>query len=152
MLGKLVEPAGADPLAVAAPGINREFDVTSFRYSYQSFTTPPSVYEVDLATRVSTLLKRTEVLGGYDPDAYVSLRLHATAPDGTKVPISLVHRRDHVADGSAPLLLYGYFGENVTEWGHVMAAAALTTLPTLLLFLPLQTRMVSGLAAGSVKQ
>jgi ABC-type glycerol-3-phosphate transport system permease component len=51
-----------------------------------------------------------------------------------------------------PLALYLYFGENVTEWGNVMAAAALTTLPTLLLFLPLQTRMVSGLAAGSVKQ
>ena len=51
-----------------------------------------------------------------------------------------------------PLALYIYFGENVTEWGNVMAASALTTLPTLLLFLPLQTQMVSGLAAGSVKQ
>lgn len=51
-----------------------------------------------------------------------------------------------------PLALYLYFGENVTEWGNVMAAAALSTIPTLLMFLPLQTRMVSGLAAGSVKQ
>jgi ABC-type glycerol-3-phosphate transport system permease component len=51
-----------------------------------------------------------------------------------------------------PLALYIYFGENVTEWGHVMAASALTTLPTLLLFLPLQRYMVSGLSAGSVKQ
>ncbi len=51
-----------------------------------------------------------------------------------------------------PLALYAFFGENVTEWGNVMAASALTTLPTLLMFLPLQTRMVSGLAAGSVKQ
>ena len=51
-----------------------------------------------------------------------------------------------------PLALYIYFGENVTEWGNVMAAAALTTLPTLILFLPLQTQMVSGLSAGSVKQ
>jgi len=51
-----------------------------------------------------------------------------------------------------PLALYVYFGENVTEWGNVMAASALTTLPTLLLFLPLQTKLVSGLAAGSVKQ
>lgn len=51
-----------------------------------------------------------------------------------------------------PLALYAYFGENVTEWGSVMAASALTTLPTLLLFLPLQARMSSGLAAGSVKQ
>lgn len=51
-----------------------------------------------------------------------------------------------------PLLLATYFGENVVEWGHVMAGSALTTLPTLLLFLPLQTRMTSGLSAGSVKQ
>ncbi len=51
-----------------------------------------------------------------------------------------------------PLALYAYFGENVTEWGNVMAASALTTLPTLLLFLPLQSRMVSGLSAGAVKQ
>ena len=51
-----------------------------------------------------------------------------------------------------PLALYAYFGENVTEWGSVMAASAMTTLPTLLLFLPLQARMTSGLAAGSVKQ
>ena len=51
-----------------------------------------------------------------------------------------------------PLMLTSYFGENVVEWGHVMAGSALTTLPTLLLFLPLQTRMTSGLAAGSVKQ
>ncbi len=51
-----------------------------------------------------------------------------------------------------PLLLASYFGENVVEWGHVMAGSALTTLPTLLLFLPLQTWMTSGLSAGSVKQ
>jgi ABC-type glycerol-3-phosphate transport system permease component len=51
-----------------------------------------------------------------------------------------------------PLALYIYFGENVTDWGNVMAGSALTTLPTLLLFLPLQRYMVSGLAAGSVKQ
>jgi ABC-type glycerol-3-phosphate transport system permease component len=51
-----------------------------------------------------------------------------------------------------PLLLSAFFGENVVEWGNVMAASALMALPTLLLFLPLQTRMSSGLAAGAVKQ
>jgi ABC-type glycerol-3-phosphate transport system permease component len=51
-----------------------------------------------------------------------------------------------------PLLLNAFFGENVVEWGNVMAGSALTTLPTLLLFLPLQTRMSAGLAAGAVKQ
>lgn len=51
-----------------------------------------------------------------------------------------------------PLGLYSFFGEDIAEWGHIMAASALTTLPTLILFLPLQTKMASGLAAGSVKQ
>ena len=51
-----------------------------------------------------------------------------------------------------PLLLSTFFGENVVEWGNVMAGSALMTLPTLLLFLPLQTRIPSGLAAGAVKQ
>jgi ABC-type glycerol-3-phosphate transport system permease component len=51
-----------------------------------------------------------------------------------------------------PLVLNAFFGENVVEWGNVMAGSALTTLPTLILFLPLQTRMTAGLAAGSVKQ
>ncbi len=51
-----------------------------------------------------------------------------------------------------PLGLYAFFGENTAEWGNIMAASALTTLPTLLLFLPLQTKLASGLAAGSVKQ
>lgn len=51
-----------------------------------------------------------------------------------------------------PLALYAFFGEDTSEWGKIMAASALTTAPTLLLFLPLQTRLTSGLAAGSVKQ
>ena len=51
-----------------------------------------------------------------------------------------------------PLALYAFFGEHTTEWGQVMAAAALTTLPPLLLFLPLQTKLSAGLAAGSVEQ
>jgi ABC-type glycerol-3-phosphate transport system permease component len=51
-----------------------------------------------------------------------------------------------------PLGLYAFFGEDTAQWGNVMAASALTTFPTLLLFLPLQSRMASGLAAGSVKQ
>jgi ABC-type glycerol-3-phosphate transport system permease component len=51
-----------------------------------------------------------------------------------------------------PLGLYAFFGEDTSEWGNIMAASALTTAPTLLLFLPLQTRLASGLAAGGVKQ
>jgi oligopeptidase B len=64
--------------------------------------------DYDPHTRQRTLLKQQPILGGYDPSQYVSKRLHATAADGTRIPISLVTRCDTRHDGSAPLLLYGY--------------------------------------------
>ncbi|HYD81635.1 MAG TPA: S9 family peptidase [Paucimonas sp.] len=87
---------------------NFEWDSGTLRYSYQSLTTPSSVYDYDIAARKSTLLKRQEVLGNFDPEHYRAERLHATAPDGTRIPVSLVYRRGTRLDGSAPLLLYGY--------------------------------------------
>jgi len=50
-----------------------------------------------------------------------------------------------------PLGLYQFFGDDRVDWGAVMAASAVATLPTILLFLPLQSRLASGLAAGAVK-
>ena len=91
---------------------NIEFDVRELRYNYQSFTTPPSIYDYDMATKARKLLKQYEVLGGYDSSRYTSERRYATAADGTKVPISVVYRKGFVADGKAPLLLtaYGSYG------------------------------------------
>ncbi|HKA36068.1 MAG TPA: S9 family peptidase [Thermoanaerobaculia bacterium] len=97
-----------EPVYAAFPQNNEEFDTKLFRFSYQSFTTPPSVYDYDIATKERKLLKRTEVLGGYDPERYQSERRYATASDGTKIPISLVYRKGFVADGKAPLWLNGY--------------------------------------------
>ncbi len=101
-----------EPVYSASPSVNRVWDTPLFRYAYQSFVTPASVYDYDVRTRRSTLLKRTEVLGGYDPTRYVSARVYATAGDGTRIPISLVYRRGLVRDGRAPLLLtaYGSYG------------------------------------------
>jgi oligopeptidase B len=87
---------------------NPEFDTTSIRFNYQSMVTPSSVYEYDLNTRARKLLKRQEVLGGYDPSRYEAKRLWAVARDGTKVPMSIVHKKGVALDGKAPLLLYGY--------------------------------------------
>src|SRR5258707_8941192 len=70
--------------------------------------TPLSVYDYDMATRQRTLLKREEVLGGFDPERYVTERLFAPAPDGTEIPISLLYRKGTVRNGDNPLLLYGY--------------------------------------------
>jgi oligopeptidase B len=95
-----------EPVYAAALGTNREFETAVLRYSYQSFTTPLSIYDYDTERRAATLMKRTEVLGGYDPGRYQSRRLHAVAPDGTRIPISVVSRRG--VRGPAPLLLYAY--------------------------------------------
>jgi oligopeptidase B len=97
-----------EPVYSAGPGANPEYNSKVFRYNYQSFVTPSSVYDYDMDSGKSTLLKQTEILGGYDPKKYVSERTYAKAADGAMVPISLVYRVGTRRDGANPLLLYGY--------------------------------------------
>lgn len=98
-----------EPVYTVAPQINKEFKTTKFRYAYQSLVTPASVFDYDVEKHTSTLLKQTEVPGGYEPSKYVSERVWATAKDGVKIPISVIYRRDlKKADGSNPLYVYAY--------------------------------------------
>jgi oligopeptidase B len=90
------------------PENNREFDTAQYRYRYMSFITPMSVYDHDVRNNTSVLLKRTQVLGNYDPAMYQVERVFASAPDGVKIPISLVYRKGLKQDGSAPVYLYAY--------------------------------------------
>ena len=87
---------------------NREFKTSVVRYNYQSLTTPSSIFDYDMNTRQATLKKQTEVPGGFDKANYQSERVFATASDGTKIPMSVVYRRNVKLDGSAPMLLNGY--------------------------------------------
>src|SRR5579863_3786908 len=97
-----------EPVYHAAVGPNAEYDTRLLRFSYTSLVTPASVFDYDMETRERTLMKRLDVLGGYDPALYQSERIYATAPDGVEVPVSLVYKKGLLRDGSAPLLLYGY--------------------------------------------
>lgn len=97
-----------EPVYSASVAQNREFDSKVLRYNYQSLVTPSSVFDYDMNTHKATLLKETEVPGGFDKKNYKSERLFATAKDGTKIPLSVVYRKETKLDGSAPLLLYGY--------------------------------------------
>jgi oligopeptidase B len=110
--GPTFTPAGEisfpEPAYSAHPHVNRVFDSPTFRYAYQSLVTPASVYEYDVATGASTLLKQLEIPGGFDRTLYASERIHATAPDGVQVPVSLVYRKDKREPGSNPLYVYGY--------------------------------------------
>jgi oligopeptidase B len=97
-----------EPVYSAGLNANRVFNTSVLRYSYNSLVTPNSVFDYDMNTGKSTLLKQTEVPGGFDRANYKSERVFATASDGTKVPMSVVYRKGVKLDGSAPLLLYAY--------------------------------------------
>ena len=88
--------------------VNREYDTSKFRYGYQSFITPRSVFDYDMASGKSTLLKQKEVPGGYDRTRYQVEQIYATASDGVKIPISVVHLKGRKLDGKGPLYLTGY--------------------------------------------
>ena len=88
------------------------------RFSYSSMTTPQEIYDYDMASGERQLRKRQRIPSGHDPSRYVTRRIFATAPDGERVPISILHRRDLVLDGKAPLLLYGY-----GAYGHALSAS-----------------------------
>ena len=106
----LEEHAIGFPEAAYALGIEGgyEYDTAVLRFTYQSPTTPRSTYDYNMATRRRVLRKVQEVPSGHDPAAYVAGRLHATAPDGASVPVTVLMRAGTPLDGSAPLLLYGY--------------------------------------------
>ncbi len=96
-----------EPAYLSYGYINAEYDTNKIRYGYQSFVTPPSVFEYDVASGASVLLKQKEV-PGYDRGLYQVERIYATAPDGVKVPISLVHLKGAKLDGKGALYLTGY--------------------------------------------
>jgi oligopeptidase B len=99
------------PIYTVEPSSNPDYDATTFRLSYESFVTPTSIYDCDLATGALTLRKRRPVLADpsgrpFDEDAYEQAREWAVADDGTRVPISLVYRKG--IHRPAALVLYGY--------------------------------------------
>ena len=97
-----------EPAYAVAVGDNFEYQTHTLRYVYTSLITPLSTLDYDLHTHLSTLLKQTNVPGGFDASRYRAERLEATAPDGTKVPMSLVSREGFERNGENPVLLYGY--------------------------------------------
>jgi oligopeptidase B len=96
-----------EPVYTVRAHANPEFDTTLLRFTYTSLVTPSSVVDYDLASHSWTVRKEMEVRG-YDPSRYRSERLYALAPDGIRVPISLVYRDPLDLTGGRPLLLSGY--------------------------------------------
>ncbi len=115
--GRTREVAMPEPVRWLGAGVNARFDANAYRFEYESYVTPATVYDYDVATGRRTLLKRRPVRGGYDSSRYASALAMARAPDGTAVPVSLVWRRQAGRRGPRPLLLYGY-----GAYGHPLDA------------------------------
>lgn len=104
---EFVEVSFDEELYSAGLGGNPEWAAPRLRIGYTSFINPTEVFDLDVATGERTLLKRQQVLGNFNPADYEQYRDWATASDGTRIPLSVIRRREH-ADGPAPTLLYGY--------------------------------------------
>ena len=87
---------------------NPEFKTNLLRFKYSSLITPYSVIDYHMDTGEWEIKKEDEIPSGYDKTRYALERIHATAPDGTRVPMSVVYRKDLKKDGNNPALLYGY--------------------------------------------
>lgn len=97
-----------DEVYTARVSNNPDYDTDLVRFYYTSLVTPGSTYDFNMNTKARELLKQEEVLGGYNPDEYMTKRLFATADDGTLIPISIVYKKSFPINGDNPLLLYGY--------------------------------------------
>ena len=107
---------------------NVDFDTDILRYGYQSMATPASIIDFNMKTMEKQIMKEQEVLGGkFDKNNYTEERVWATAQDGTKVPISMVYRKELKKDGSNPLLQYAY-----GSYGYSMDATFSSTRLSLL--------------------
>ncbi|MEO6793663.1 MAG: S9 family peptidase [Mycobacterium sp.] len=100
-------------LTSAGLASNPNWDCPKLRVGASSFITPVRVYDIDLATGERTLLREQPVLGDYRSADYVERRDWAQAPDGTRVPVSIVYRGD--IEFPAPALIYGYGAYEMCE-------------------------------------
>ncbi|MCX5790980.1 MAG: S9 family peptidase [Elusimicrobia bacterium] len=102
-----------EPAYLADLGDNYEYRTEKLRVTYESMTTPLSVYDINLRDGFRALMKRQEVLGGFDPENYKAERLWFAARDGEKVPVSIVYKKGlDLKSGANPLFItsYGSYG------------------------------------------
>ena len=88
---------------------NIDFDTQILRYVYNSLTTPTTVVDFNLETKVKSIKKTQEILDdNFKKENYRSKRLWAKSRDGTSLPISIIHRNNISINSNTPLLLYAY--------------------------------------------
>ncbi len=94
--------------------MNDDYKSSTLYYTYNSMTTPSSIYAYDMFTGKQNLWYQKKIMDPeFDTKNYTSERIWARANDGTEVPISLVYKKGTDLK-TAPLLLYGYGSYGIT--------------------------------------
>lgn len=116
---KVVDLKGKPVRDIVLPGIGtangfdgKKTDTETF-YSYTSFTTPATIYRLDMKTGKSSVYRQPNV--DFDPNAYETRQVFFNSKDGTKVPMFIVAKKGIKLDGSNPTYLYGYGGFNISQ-------------------------------------
>ena len=97
----------------SAGGFGGRVDETEVYYSFTSFTTPTSIYKLDIASGTSILYAQPKV--DFDPLAYETKEIFYTSKDCTKVPMFIVHKKGLELNGKNPTMLYAYGGFNISS-------------------------------------
>ena len=107
-----------EPAYVAYTSTNPEFNTETLRFVYSSLTTPFSTIDYNMNDKSREIKKQQEVVGGHNPDDYITERIYAEARDGTKIPMSIVYKKSTGKSGTTPLLQYAYgsYGSSTDPW------------------------------------
>jgi len=81
-------------------------------YVFTSYTFPPTIYKLDVASNKSEVFRKTEV--AFHPEDFVSEQIFYTSKDGTRVPMTITYKKGMKKNGSNPVMLYGYGGFNIS--------------------------------------
>jgi prolyl oligopeptidase len=96
-------------------------DVSTY-YTFNNYTTPTTIYELDIRAGETTLYNKPK--SAFNGENYVSEQVFYTSKDGTKVPMIITHKKGLVKDGSHPTMLYGYGGFNISLTPRFSATVA----------------------------
>ena len=109
--GKLVRELPLPGIGTAGVTGGKRGDLETY-FTFTNYTTPPTIYKLDLKTYAASIWKAPQLQ--FDPAAYETRQVFATSKDGTRVPIFVSYKKGTKLDGTAPTILYGYGGFNIS--------------------------------------
>ena len=96
----------------SAGGFGTKKEETELYYSFTNYKTPSNIYKYNIKNGVSELFHKSNI--DFNPEEYGSNQVFYTSKDGTKVPMTITHKKGLKLHGENPTILYGYGGFNIS--------------------------------------